>query len=200
MVRKPTPNPAEAGAPDRESPAMASLSAPSEQPLRFAAASPEPNRGGRPRKTQGRDQLIEIIARVARGETLTAIAKTPGMPSPPAFRAAIAKDVELSRLWMEAKEERPHALFDEAIDMARELRETKWDKNAGNQVRALQVAIDALRTAAGRLKPREYGERPASSVVVPVQIITSLGLEPGVLPPKEVNQYAYDINIEPSDG
>jgi hypothetical protein len=177
-----------------ESPAMsnpasssARLTCSSEVPL----ASVEEDR---PTKTP-RELLVEIIARVALGGTLTKICAEEGMPSPSAFRVAVAKDAQLGALWLEAKEERPHALFEEAIDMGRQLRETRWTKDDTNKVRALQVAIDALRTAAARLKPREYGERPATSVVVPVQIVTSLGLEPGVLPPKEVNQYTYDIQV-----
>jgi hypothetical protein len=151
------------------------------------------NRGGRPRKATGRDLLVEICARVATGETLTAIAKESGMPSPPRFRAEVAKDRELSDLWREAKAERPHALFDEALDLARELRERAWGKDEGNTVRAKQIAIDALRVAAGRLNPREYGERPATNVVVPVQINTTLGLEPGKTPPAQRKEYTYSV-------
>jgi hypothetical protein len=177
-----------------ESPAMANLTPSSSAPMRLAEVLKAQAEEDFPLKTP-RDQLVEIIARVALGGTLTKICAEEGMPTPSAFRVAVAKDAQLGALWLEAKEERPHALFEEAIDMGRQLRETKWTKDDTNKVRALQVAIDALRTAAARLKPREYGERPATSVVVPVQIVTSLSLEPGVLPPKEINQYAYDVQV-----
>ncbi len=163
---------------------------------------PEPvavNRGGRPSKPKGRDLLIEICARVATGETLTSIAKENGMPSPPQFRLGVAKDRELQDLWREAKAERPHALFDEALDLARELKGREWGKEDGNVVRAKQIAIDALRVAAARLNPREYGERSEAKVVVPVQINTTLGLEPGHTPPKQVREYSYKITAETED-
>src|SRR5215472_7368837 len=113
------------------------------------------NLGGRPKKGEWTDEkLREIMARVAVGETLTKIAKEPGMPSPAQFRAAILRSPALSDAWAEAKAERPHSLFEQAIDLARELRDTDWDRESTNKVRALQIAIDALRTAAARLAPR----------------------------------------------
>ena len=117
------------------------------------------------------------------------------MPSPPAFRAAVAKDPELQDLWAQAKEERPHSIFEEAIDLARQLTEGKWGKDDGTTVRARQVAIEALRTAAARLAPRAYGERAPANTIVPVQINTTLGLTPGKLPVKEQNHYEYSIAI-----
>lgn len=136
------------------------------------------NPGGRPRKGDFSDEkLLEICARVATGDTLTAIAKEPGMPSPAHFRTLVMRSPQLRDTWETAKAERPHSLFEQAIDLARELRDTPWDREATNKVRALQIAIDALRTAAARLAPREYGERPAGQVVVPVQINTSLALD-----------------------
>jgi hypothetical protein len=138
------------------------------------------NVGGRPRKGEFSDEkLLEICARVAVGATLTAIAKEPSMPSPAAFRMAIQRSPELRDAWETAKAERPHSLFEQAIDLARELRDTEWERDATNKVRALQIAIEALRTAAARLAPRDYGERPAGQVVVPVQINTTLGLTAG---------------------
>jgi hypothetical protein len=119
------------------------------------------------------------------------------MPSPPEFRAAVARDRELTTLYREAKAERPHALFDEALDLARELREKSWGKDEGNTVRAKQIAIDALRVAAGRLAPREYGERPASNVVVPIQINTSLPLEPGRISTKPRKEFSYSVEALP---
>lgn len=119
------------------------------------------------------------------------------MPTPPAFRASIASDPTLQDLWSEAKAERPHALFEEAIDLARTLKRTKWAKDQTNEVGALRVAIDTLRTAAARLNPREYGERQSPVAVIPVQINTTLGLMPGQSAPVERSHYSYDLKIEP---
>ncbi len=161
------------------------------------------NRGGRPKKATGRALLVEICARVATGETLTAIAKESGMPSPPRFRAEVARDPELAELWREAKQERPHALFDEALDIARELKNTEWKKDDAHKVRAKQVAIEALRIAASRLNPREYGDKGVANVVVPVQINTTLGLDPNLPPAKARKEYHYEalppVTEEPMD-
>jgi len=155
-----------------------------------------PKRGGRPPKgTWTPDRLLEICARVAVGETLTSISKEPGQPSPAAFRAAVQRNPELRAAWETAKAERPHSLFEQAIDKARQLIDTDWGREDTNKVRALQIAIDALRTAAARLAPREYGERPAGQVVVPVQINTTLALDPGSAPSKRSSIYQIEAAI-----
>lgn len=160
---------------------------------------PPKNLGGRPKKGEWvEERLFGICARVALGETLTAVCKDPGMPSPSAFRAAVYRSKELQDAWEKAKDERPHALFEEAIDLARELRDHHWERDDTNIVRAKQIAIEALRTAAARLSPREYGERPAASVVVPVQINTTLGLDPSVAP--TTRQSVYSIEAQIPDG
>ena len=167
-------------------------------PLKVPAPPPEPPRnvGGRPKKgTWSEEKLLEVCARVALGETLTKISGETGMPSPTVFRKLVMKSPELRDAWEIAKAERPHSLFEQAIDIARELKDTGWGKEDTNQVRALQVAIDALRTAAARLAPREYGERPAAQVVVPVQIITNLGLDPSKPPSASPSIYQIEVEI-----
>src|SRR5205807_426798 len=107
------------------------------------------------------------------------------------FRAAVMRDPKFEEMWATAKAERPHGIFEEAIDMARKLRDTNWTQQDTNKVRALDVAIKALQVAAGRLSPREYGERPPAQVVVPVQINTSLSLDPNK--PKTTQTTVYQI-------
>lgn len=122
------------------------------------------------------------------------------MPSPPKFRAAISLSPELQDLWELAKNERPHALFEEAVDLARDLKNGVWGKDDTNRVRAIQVAIDALRTAAARLNPREYGERQTGKVVVPVQINTTLSLRGKPAPDPVSQSYSYAIEAPVEDG
>lgn len=176
------------------------LAKPTETPLPPVEPAPKDKRGGRRRKVTGRELLVEICSRVATGETLTAIAKEPGMPTPPKFRAAIALDPGLQDLWELAKNERPHALFEEAVDLARELTAGRWGKDETNVVRAKQIAIDALRTAAARLNPREYGERQTGKVVVPVQINTTLSLRGKPAPDPVAQSYSYAIEPPSEEG
>lgn len=158
-----------------------------------------PNKGGRPLKgTFTEDRLLEICARVALGETLTKIAREPSQPTPAQFRAAVLKSPLLTDAWDRAKAERPHSLFEEAIDMARELKDTQWERDSTNQVRALQIAIDALRTAAARLAPQQYGERPQGQVVVPVQINTTLALDAANPTRRSVYQIEAALPTDPT--
>jgi hypothetical protein len=157
---------------------------------------PQKNIGGRPKKgTYTEDRLLDVCNRVALGETLTAIAAEDGMPSPAAFRRAVMRTPELRDAWETAKSERPHSLFEQAIDLSRRLTNTEWETKDTNKVRAIQVAIDALRTAAARLAPRDYGERPATQVVVPVQINTNLGLDPAKPPSEHASIYQIEVAI-----
>lgn len=152
-----------------------------------------PRSRGRPSATS-RETLEKIIAEVALGGTLRSICARPGYPSSSAFRVAIMQDPELREAWEVAKAERPHNLFEEAIDLARALKEGTWAKDQTNQVSAMRIAIEGLREAAARMAPREYGVRPASSVVVPVQINTTLDLSPG-LPRGIAASDTYSVEI-----
>ncbi len=126
-----------------------------------------------------------FIARVAAGETLAEIAKEPRAPSAAVARYWIGKAPELQRLWHEAKVDRAHAYFDRAIIIAMDLESGAVVKGAESAayasaaVRAAQVAIEAYRVAAERLDPREYGPKTEAKIVVPIQIISSLGLQEG---------------------
>jgi hypothetical protein len=122
-------------------------------------------------------QWLEIISRVAGGETLAKICSEPGMPHPNTLRKVVLKDTELREQWEMAKEMRAHAYFDKALDLADRLITGNWDNKEGVMARALKDAIDTLKWAASRLNPREYGERVAPTPTVPIQIITSLTLD-----------------------
>jgi hypothetical protein len=170
-----------------------------EETLEISPA-PAKNKGGRPRKlttaeAMTPENLMKIIARVGLGETLRKITEEPGMPSASTFRVAVMKEPSLREAWEVAKAERPHMLFEEAIDLARHLAGNAWAKEDTNNVGALRIAIEALREAAARMAPREYGVRPASSVVVPVQINTSLDLSTGPVKGARKSDYSFEVSI-----
>jgi hypothetical protein len=115
-----------------------------------------------------------ICARIAEGETLSAICKGADMPDRGTFRRWVIKDPELRVRYDAARELKATSLFDEALDIARNLTE---GENDSTTVRAKQVAIDTLKWAAGKLNPREYGERATGGgVAVIINTTINLGL------------------------
>lgn len=131
---------------------------------------------GRPPKHDTNEIMEQIIARVADGATLKSVCQESGMPSAPTFRKWLLENTVLSEKWQMAKKFKAHSLFDEAIDIARELKSTPWSKDQGNIVRAKEVAIRTLIDAAEKLNPQEYAPKAGQAAVVPIQIITSLNL------------------------
>ncbi len=172
---------------------MEMLPTPSETPLPAPAEEAETRmperRRGRPPKNAPKivpseEALRMFIARVAAGETLAEIAKEPGSPTAATARYWIGKSPELQRLWHEAKVDRAHSYFDRAVLLANRLesgdvvKKSESAAYASAAVRAAQVAIEAYRVAAERLDPREYGPKTEAKIVVPIQIVSSLGLDP----------------------
>lgn len=138
---------------------------------------PQPRgKGGRPPKHFTTPVMMEIIERVANGETLTAICKSDGMPTPVTFRRWIVNNPTLQAAWNTAKELRAHAYFDRVVDIAVRLEQGGWGKDASAMVRALTEAMNSLKWAAGRLSPQNYGERAPVMPVVPMIIKTTLNL------------------------
>lgn len=128
---------------------------------------------GRFKDTFNLTLAISVCERIALGETLTGICKEPGMPDRGTFRSWVLRDENLRRAYDAARELKAASLFDEALDIARDLKNGTYD-NA--KVRALQVAIDTLKWAAGKLNPREYGDKAPPTPIMAVVIRTSLDL------------------------
>jgi hypothetical protein len=138
-----------------------------------------------------------VIERVANGETLTKVCGEPGMPKPATFRAWITRNPELRKSWEMAKELRAHALFDQALDVTSRLLDGDWGKEDAAMVRALDAAIQTLKWAAGRLSPRDYGERVPPNPVVPIQINTTLqlGQDGAAAPSGETSVYTIKATL-----
>lgn len=116
---------------------------------------------------------IAICERIAEGETLSGICATEGMPDRKTFRGWVVRDEGLRRAYDAAREVKSHSLFDEVLDITRRLKEEAID-NA--KVNALRVALDNLRWAAGKLNPKEYGEKSVATPGLAIQINTTLNL------------------------
>lgn len=121
-----------------------------------------------------RRQCITICEHIADGKTLTSICKdTAGYPSPATFRHWVLKHEKLRETYALARELKSHSLFDEALDMARTIRDIPGN---AQRVRAFDVAMNHLRWSAGKLNPAVYSEKAATALVVPIQINTTIDL------------------------
>lgn len=151
-----------------------------------------PRTKGRPPATYRPELAAAICERVAAGETISAICKSDGMPSAVSFRRWALARKELFEALAAARQLKADALFDEALDMAREL---AAEPGSAQRVRAFDVAMSQLRWSAGKLDPQRYSDRSVTRFVVPIQIVTSLDLGQGGAEQKaEAN--VYDIKAD----
>lgn len=135
-----------------------------------------------------------VLERVACGETLGTVLAEEGMPDRSTWNVWLLTYEKLREAWIEARKAKAHALFDEALDIARDLKERSYPSE---KVSALRVATDTLKWASAKLLPNEYGERPPSMGTVAVQI--NCGLDLGGRPARDdaTDGKAYIINVTP---
>ena len=147
---------------------------------------------GRPPATYRPELALAICERIAGGETLSSICKLDGMPSAVSFRRWALARKDLFEALAAARSLKADALFDEALDLAREL---VIAPGTAQKVRAYDVAMSQLRWSAGKLDPQRFSERSAVSFVVPIQILTTLDLgQEGAKSRDESN--IYEIKAE----
>ncbi len=112
-------------------------------------------KGGRP-STYTRAIADEICRRIAEGEPLTKICRSPNMPAYSTilgWRVGDMGDGEFSEKYARARQDGADALADKIRELAERVETGKLDPNAG------RVAIDALKWIASKLKPRSYGDK-----------------------------------------
>lgn len=147
---------------------------------------------GRPPATYRPELALAICERIAEGETLSSICRSDGMPSAVSFRRWALARKDLFEALNAARTLKADALFDEALDMAREL---AGEPGTAQKVRAFDVLISHLRWSAGKLDPQRFSDRSAISFVVPIQILTTLDLGQGGVPNRDESN-VYDIKAE----
>lgn len=137
-----------------------------------------PTEKGRTRVTAYSPKVAEVILlKIADGATLRDIAKEPGMPTKSTIQRWIMKYPDLKQAWAAARELSASSLEDEALDMARVLK--RQSDFTGTKVRAFEVAMNQFRWSAAHRDPATFGQTAQPSVVVPIQINTSLDLGDG---------------------
>lgn len=160
------------------------------------------DRKGRFASTYDPKLAMRVCERIAEGETLSGICAAEGMPDRKTFRRWVVNDPELRKAYDAARELKSHSLFDEALDLARELKGNGLDNAT---VGARRVAIDTLKWAAGKLNPREYGERSDAGPAIAIQINTPLNLgsadrTSGPAPGENLYTLQASIVLDPAPG
>ena len=151
-----------------------------------------PRTKGRPPTVYRPELAASICERIAAGETLSSICASDGMPSAVSFRRWALARKELGEALQAARQLKADALFDEALDMARELAQ---EPGSAQRVRAYDVAMSQLRWSAGKLDPQRFSDKSSVSFVVPIQIVTSLDLGQGGVE-RQDDASVYDLKAE----
>lgn len=120
------------------------------------------------------DLALQICERVAEGETLKSICIPKGMPARQTFNRWVVNNSTLDRAYRAARALSAHSIEEEALDMARAIRDMRDAK--AQEVRAYEVAMNQMRWSAARRNPAEFSDRASIKLTVPVQINTSIDL------------------------
>jgi hypothetical protein len=138
----------------------------------------------------------KVLLKVADGATLREIAAEEGMPTKSTIQRWIMKYPELATAWKAARELSASSLEEEALDMARTLRGEGSKEFSGTRVRAFDVAMNQFRWSAAHRDPQQFGQTTTPSIVVPIQINTSLDLgQGGVKVASQENTYEVAAKI-----
>jgi hypothetical protein len=123
------------------------------------------------------DFAVKIMEGIAGGMTIGEILKQEGMPSRATFYRWLVVYPELNKSYEAARELSAQSFEEEALDMARTLKGT--NDFSGTKVRMYEVAMAQLRWSAARRDPKRYGAKQEASLVVPIQINTTLDMGNG---------------------
>lgn len=111
---------------------------------------------------------------IASGKTLTALLKEDGMPPRTTFYRWLTIYPELNKTYEAARELSAQSFEEEALDMARTLKGP--NEFSGTKVKMYEVAMAQLRWSAARRDPKRYGQRQEASLIVPIQINTTMDI------------------------
>lgn len=138
------------------------------------AKLPATKMGGRFVTTYNPHIALEIVERIAQGETINSIcARESGFPHPVTFKRWVVNNPDLAKAVDAARKLSAMSLEEEAIDAARQIKLSQKD---GTQVRAYEVLLQQLRWSAERRDPATFGARTPVNIRVPIQINTTLDM------------------------
>lgn len=119
---------------------------------------------------------LEIVQRIASGETLTKICAKTAQPKTihrDTFLHWVATVPELKMAYHAALEMSAVSFEEEAIDEARAISQSP---GSTQKIAARNTLISQLRWSAARRNPTKYSDKGQTNIVVPVQINTTLDL------------------------
>lgn len=157
---------------------------------------PATNMGERMVTAYHADMALQVCELIAQGHTLKAITDEKDetgkrrFVSYASFQRWVINYPELRKAYLAARELSAFAFEDKALELANLL--ASGTVLEASKVRAFDVAMNQLRWSASKRNPREYGERGALNVTVPIQINTGLDLGQGGVP-VTVEENAYSV-------
>ena len=113
-----------------------------------APQPPVKRRPGRP-SSYTKETADEICRRIAEGESLRRICFDDHIPDKVTILRWLQENGEFRTHYTRAREDQAESFFDEAIDIAREHEDPQ----------KARVIVDTLKWAAGKLKPKKYGDK-----------------------------------------
>jgi hypothetical protein len=139
------------------------------QMARRKKPSPGPkHKGGPPPFPWTEDIEIEIFSRLAGGESMKSICRTPGMPSPETVYARCFSEPEFDKRYLRAREMQAEYHADEIIEIAddgsndwmarNDPNNPGWVAN-GENINRSRLRIDARKWIAVKLLPRKFGDK-----------------------------------------
>ena len=138
------------------------------------AELPRERVGGRFLTAYSPSIALEIVERIAQGETLSKICESETkFPHQVTFKRWVVNHPELAKAVDAARQLSAMSLEEEALDAAREI---KLKQRDGTQVRAFEVLLQQLRWSAERRDPAIFGNKAPVNVRVPITITTTLDM------------------------
>lgn len=123
------------------------------------------------------EHVVDILEQIAAGKTLKQLDRE-GVVDMRNFYKIIVEYPDVAKAFAIAREMSGYSLEDKALGEAERLIAPN-DFN-GTKVKAIQVAMEQWRWSAARRNKKEFGETSGASVVVPIQINTTLDIgQPG---------------------
>lgn len=137
---------------------------------------------------------LRICEDIAAGKLIREVEGTDGIPTYATIMRWAVLVPEFGDALRAAREMSAFSLEEEAIDLGRQL--AAGGANAV-KINAFKTLMEQLRWSATKRNPRTFSERGAMTVTVPIQINTSLGLDPRAEAPEvETSVYTIEAQVE----
>lgn len=147
---------------------------------------------------------MRVLESIAAGMTRKEIEADPTLPAFVTFVKWTLLDPKLREAWEEARRISALLLEDRALQEASDITSPAAEAWSGTRMRAAEIAMNQWRWSASRRDRATFGDRNEASLVVPVQINTTLDLGNGLTqhtPSTEavVSPYRVSVDLEETE-